>query len=205
MKKGDSSITKRKGTIICVMIFVFFAMLGCDGASGGGSGIDGEGSGAGDSLTLVISEIMKNPSVLSDSTGEWFEIYNPTGSTFNLNGMIVSDNETHSFTINTDLNIGSRGFLTFANSNSPGFTPNYVYSNFTLLNANDSIILTMSGNELERVEYTDTNFPNDSGKSLSLNPSKMSTAENDTGSNWSSSTSNYGSGDFGTPGAVNDN
>ncbi len=35
---------------------------------------------------LIFSEIMQNPSAVSDSAGEWFELHNPTGSAINING-----------------------------------------------------------------------------------------------------------------------
>ena len=35
---------------------------------------------------LVVNEIMNNPSAVVDGSGEWFEIFNPTGGAVDING-----------------------------------------------------------------------------------------------------------------------
>ena len=95
---------------------------------------------------LVITEIMANPASISDSKGEWFELYNPTGTTINLRDSILGDDGSDRHVIETDLLILPGRFLTLARSDSPGFVPDYVYRNFTLGNGNDEIsILDLSG------------------------------------------------------------
>ena len=42
---------------------------------------------------VVINEIMQNPSAVSDSAGEWFELFNPTGSAIDINGWTIQDND----------------------------------------------------------------------------------------------------------------
>ena len=61
-----------------------------NGQDGARSGYDSNtivvtlsGVGAGD---LLITEVMPDPSNVSDSLGEWFEITNVTGNDINLNG-----------------------------------------------------------------------------------------------------------------------
>ena len=41
---------------------------------------------------LLITEIMANPAAVSDSNGEWFEIFNTSSNAINLNGLIIKDN-----------------------------------------------------------------------------------------------------------------
>jgi hypothetical protein len=40
---------------------------------------------------LLISEIMANPAGLSDTRGEWFELYNPTIEPINLRGLDLGE------------------------------------------------------------------------------------------------------------------
>ena len=78
----------------------------------------------------------------------------------------------------------------------------YVYNNFTLSNLWDEVILMHpSGIIIDEVYYDNgTTFPDENGKSMMLlNPS----ADNSMGENWSSSTIQYGAGDYGTPGETN--
>ena len=48
---------------------------------------------------LVINEIMQNPSAVSDSNGEWFEIYNPTDAEVDINGWTIRDDGSNSHVI----------------------------------------------------------------------------------------------------------
>ena len=36
-----------------------------------------------------INEIIQNPSAVSDANGEWFEVYNPTGSGIDIEGWTI--------------------------------------------------------------------------------------------------------------------
>ncbi|MBI5608222.1 MAG: lamin tail domain-containing protein [Deltaproteobacteria bacterium] len=50
--------------------------------------------------TLVITEVMVDPDAVSDSKGEWFEVYNPTTEAIDLTGWkLVSDTTTHTITV----------------------------------------------------------------------------------------------------------
>ena len=48
------------------------------------------------------------------------------------------------------------------------------------------------------------NFPDPAGSSMQLSTTAMNSTDNDLGSNWGEGTATYGSGDIGTPGAMND-
>ena len=40
---------------------------------------------------LIVTEVMNNPSAVSDETGEWIEIFNISESAINLQGLTISD------------------------------------------------------------------------------------------------------------------
>jgi cysteine-rich repeat protein len=164
---------------------------------------NGEGIQSGD---IVINEIIQNPNAVWDSDGEWFELYNTTDHSIDLNGCIVSENGSQSFVINSTLNILSNGYAVLADKIDPlengGVNADYEYSSITLNNSDDELILTCDQTEIDRVEYDGgPNFPDPNGKSMILsNPN----VDNNVGSNWCESSSPFGDGDLGTPGSQND-
>jgi len=151
---------------------------------------------------IVICEIMPNPATESDIVGEWFEVVNLSGKTLTLRGVVISDGGGGNFQINTDLIVEPGDYVTFANSDSPGFTPDYDYTGLSLNNTGDAIIITVGETVIDGVYYT-TDWPYGSGVSMSLNNSYFDPDQNDVIENWCSSTSSY-NGDLGTPGMVND-
>ena len=159
--------------------------------------------------TLVINEIMQNPSAVSDSNGEWFEVYNPTASAVDIDGWTIKDNGSNSHVINNGgpLNIPAGDYLVLGiNSDSGtngGVAVDYQYSGFFLANGDDElIILDASLNEVDRVEWDGgPAFPDPTGASMSLDDP---TSDNNVGANWCTAVTPFGDGDRGTPGAAND-
>jgi hypothetical protein len=146
---------------------------------------------------------MQNPKTLGDTTGEWFEMYNTTSSTFSLKGCRIEDDGTDSHVLTTDLVIAPGAYLTFARSAAPGFTPNYVYTGITLGNTDDELRLVCNSVTVDEVKYDGgPGFPNPDGMSMNLDPSAFDAVSNNVGSNWCVATANY-NGDLGTPGAAN--
>lgn len=149
---------------------------------------------------LLITEIMANPNAVTDTKGEWFEIYNPSNDVFDFNGITLSDNgsNSHLITGSTNLIINPGEYFVFGkNSNTlqnGGYIADYVYSNFTLGNSDDEIILTDSIGNMLSLEYT-SGFVS-AGKSTELLSYEMLMANYGTTSDF-----NYGDGDFGTPGS----
>ena len=79
----------------------------------------------------------------------------------------------------------------------------YVYSYSSLVfSRQDDISLSVSGTLIDSVTYT-ASYPAGVGASLTLNV--LNASANDSVSNWCEGSSSYGSGESGTPGAVNDN
>jgi predicted extracellular nuclease len=159
---------------------------------------------------IVITEVMQNPDAVADTAGEWFEVYNPTTSNINLDGWVVSDNDTDSHTIPGTVIVPAGGYAVLGNNDDPstngGVVVNYVYSGITLANGADEIVLAAPSPtgpmEIDRVEWDGgTDWPNPTGASMSLGDSA---SDNNDGSNWCEATSSYEDGDLGTPGAAND-
>jgi len=158
---------------------------------------------------IIISEIMQNPNAVNDDVGEWFEIYNASGSTVNINGWVIKDNGTDSHTIDNGgtLNIVSGGFLVLGrNSNSStngNVTVHYQYSGITLGNNDDEIILCLGDGttEVDRVEYDGgTNWPNPVGASMVF--TGTASDNNNSYTFWTTATTVWSgsAGDKGSPG-----
>lgn len=160
---------------------------------------------------LLVSEFMADPSKVNDASGEWFEIANLTGETLDLTGLQVHDDGSNRFTIPADarLTIGPNARLVFAingdfNQNG-GLKPDYVYSNFTLANTSDAIVLEVPGaGVIDAVRYAASGgWAIAAGKSLQLRETFLDATANDDPAHWCQTTLSYGMGDFGTPGALN--
>ena len=158
---------------------------------------------------VIVNEIMQDPSAVSDTNGEWFEVYNPTGSPIDIDGWTIKDDGSDSHVINNggSLNIPAGGYLVLgrnADSNTNGgVSVAYQYSGFYLANGDDEVILEdTNGIEINRVEYDGgPTFPDPTGASMSL---KDPTLDNNVGENWCTARTPFGDGDLGTPGAEND-
>jgi len=151
---------------------------------------------------IVITEIMANPQTLLDTNGEWFEIYNSTSMDLELAGCVFSGSDSNNFSISSTLNLVAGGYAVLANSLSPGFSADYVYSNaeFSLKDTEDNFALTCSEIIIDAVTYTSAS----SGQSLSLSASSLDAAANDNLANWCNNISDSYNGDYGTPGSEND-
>ena len=158
------------------------------------------------SADLVITEIMQNPSAVNDADGEWFEIFNSGPNTIDLNGFTISDAGSDSFTVGVSLVAQPGDYLVFGNnanfSTNGGVTVDFEYPTFFLSNGADELFLEdASSNLLDSVEWDGgTSFPDPNGASMVLNGSNPS-IDNNVGSNWATSTTAFGLGDFGTPGS----
>jgi len=148
---------------------------------------------------LLITEIMANPSAVSDSAGEWFELFNPTSDAIDLNGFELHDAGSNSLILSsaTNLIINSGDYFVFArnadNAINGGFIADYSYgSSFSLTNSSDEIIFSDDSGELLRLDY---------GTGFAANGASMElTSNNMLLSNYSVSTQAFGDGDLGTPG-----
>ncbi len=151
---------------------------------------------------ISITEIMPDPSMVSDSYGEWFEIFNSTDTSININGWVIKDLDDDYHIIGSeglDVIIEPGEYFVMARNNDEGLnggiSVGYRYSNFTLSN-NDEVILTdSSGTILDQVHYT-SSWTYESGVSMETHDTEL---DNNLRENWFASVVQYGNGDYGTP------
>ena len=153
---------------------------------------------------LIISEIMSNPAVVSDTNGEWFEIFNASSHSHDLNGLVLADNGSNSHTVNNpgSLFINPGEYLVMGrNADSMangGLLVDYVYSNFTLSNSLDQIILLFNTVEIASLDYSGAPF-GIAGMSAEILSQKSITTQADY---QATDFMQYGEGDYGTPGSA---
>lgn len=155
---------------------------------------------------IIITEIMPNPTKVTDTNGEYLELYNLGKETASLEGCVLSDGK-RSHTINGSEEIPPQEYMALCRNANPfengGFECGYQYKSVTLKNSAGKIRLECCGKKIDSVEYNLTSQGIDAGDSLNLNKNAFSTALNDLPANWCPTIMQYGRGDFGTPGAQN--
>lgn len=160
---------------------------------------------------LLIAEIMYDPSSLSDAEGEWFEIYNNTTRSVDLQNLVITKNDTEDHIIKGPLILASHGYCILARTDKAVPGNKYVYNTDITLN-NTGCVLSIrnygtngsDGSAICTVDYGSVGFPNASGASLNLDPDKLTIANVVSGNSWCISKTAYATGDLGTPGVIND-
>jgi hypothetical protein len=197
------------------------------GGSGGTAGTGGTGGpptpmGVTPSVAgqIVITELMHDSTVVSDDSGEWFEVYNPsTTVTYDLLGCEVRD-LTPGTIININLVLPPQTFRTLAVSPTPGFTPDFVYTppgnppmpvvKFDN-QAGDQAEIRCGNVTIDVFGYP-TSVAGISGRSFSVDPDHYNAADNDIMANWCTApnvtaadayNTNGAVSDYGTPGRAN--
>lgn len=166
--------------------------------------------------TIVISEFMIKPKAVTDPFGEWVEVYNPTDKPVDINGWILRDNglNTHKITAAKGLVVNPKSYrLLGINGDvtkNGGIVPDYVYTNFTLANVSDALIMEWNKQVIDEVDYFKKPLGGDGfdvidGLSTSLDPALLNADFNDAFGSWCTGKKVWkGSmGDFGTPGTAN--
>jgi len=166
---------------------------------------------------LIITEIMNNPSAVSDTTGEYIEIYNTTSSAIDIDGWTLKDDgsDTHVIDAATGGNtvVPANGYLVLGRSSDVtenGNAPvDYAYGTggHTTGNGSDEVVFVLPDGttEIARVNYDNgATFPDLTGESMQLDPSALNATDYSDGNNWCASQTAYGDGDLGTPGMPNE-
>jgi len=158
---------------------------------------------------IIITEVMYDPESMSETYGEWIEIYNTTSDTINLNNLVIRKS-TSKHVIDSNLYILPNEYLVLAKTDSATGTSCYVYGSITLNNTGcDLGIYTYGtdgtdGNEICSIEYDDGGtFPDASGATISLSPDYLNVDDAKSGENWCLGTEVYSTGDLGSPGVEN--
>ena len=153
---------------------------------------------------IIITEIMPNPAAVSDSYGEWFELYNSSDTSINLSNWIIKSGENEEHIIfnenNSVIIYPGEYFVLSKNEDSSlngGLNVDYEYSNISLSNSDDHIIILNSMGEIVDEIYFTSSWSFSSGVSMEVHDFNL---DNSLISNWYSSTLVYGDGDNGSPG-----
>ncbi|MFM7200865.1 MAG: lamin tail domain-containing protein [Myxococcota bacterium] len=159
-----------------------------------------------DEAVVVITEVMANPDGVSDSMGEWVELYNAGVETLDLSGWQFADGADGTVTLE-GLVIKGRSYVVVGNNNANqsngGVSLDYAYDDgFTLGNESESLTLKDGdGKQVDRITWSKA----PQGASLSLDPTRYDVKKNDSADSFCASRySLLDSGDFGTPGKLND-
>ncbi len=99
--------------------------------------------GAINSGDLLITEIMYDPTALTDTYGEWFEIYNNTDHAVSLQHLVISKNATERHIITADITMTPRSYQVFARHETAVSGDKYVYGTAITLN-NTGAVLSVS-------------------------------------------------------------
>ncbi len=162
---------------------------------------------------LVITEVLFDPDAVGDGAGEWFEVYNTTGGTVDLEGLEIFDTDATTkgelVTVSGSLVVQADSYTLFARydaAGNGGVSPDYAYGpSHTMQNASDELFLGNGTTTVDSVAWDNgITFPDPTGASISLNSGVLDATANDDGLNWCAATSVFGDGDLGTPGAAND-
>ena len=146
--------------------------------------------------------------LLEHENGEYFEITNRGELEVDLLGMVILDDDFDSHPITQSVPVDPGQYVVLARNGNVatngGFVADYVYDDFLLGNGDDEVVLAWNLNgdlaEADRVAYDDLDFPDTPGRSMELTELE---ADNGEGSFWADAVSQYGDGDFGTPGFSN--
>jgi hypothetical protein len=162
---------------------------------------------------LVITEIMANPdnaATCTDPNGEYFEVYNASGFSVDVAGLVIEDN-AGSYTVSASTVIAAGDYAWFARDDASFCyaatgTPDVAYTSLALGNSGDNIDLI--GTDASGVAFTIdtvTYTAASKGVAYGLGAAFLNATDNDTWSNWCAQTGSLsGTTDFGSPGAAND-
>ena len=158
---------------------------------------------------LIITEILQDPSAVTDARGEWFELHNTTLERIDLRGLDVEDSAGKGFSVDESVVVEAGGYVVFGQSADTsingGVPVDFAWSGtFSLGNKNDDVQLHNAAGLLDAVAYTESYVWGDpTGASLTLDRAAFDPARNDVGGQWCEGETAYGDGDLGTPGAAN--
>ncbi|PID91071.1 MAG: hypothetical protein CSA96_10280 [Bacteroidetes bacterium] len=161
---------------------------------------------------LIITEIMANPDALPDSEGEWFEIYNTSERTIELQNLIIGRNDNDRHLVAEALQLPAGEHFVFNRSAEATAVSNcYNYASaLQLPNSGANLSLFNAGTTenpgalIFALDYGADGFPSGTGASIALDPDHYNPVSALAGANWCTAISAYNTGDLGTPGSMNE-
>lgn len=105
---------------------------------------DGEG--------MIISEVMANPAMVSDSNGEWLELYNSTDRTILLDSMVIKRGSGEYKISSGAKTVPGKSYFVIARTEDAKIDHDAV-ANMTLSNKGGTLILEIGGVVVDQVEY----------------------------------------------------
>lgn len=161
--------------------------------------------------TIVINEVMGDPAnAESASWGEWFEVHNYGATPINLNGWVIVSAGTSQpdHTISSNVIVPAGGYAVLGRGNDVArnggvdLDYNYFTGGATTIWLDDSDYLMLVDNANARVDSVAwTSMTH--GVSRGLRNAAVAHADVNDPSTWGFSSSVFGDGDYGTPGADN--
>ena len=150
--------------------------------------------------SVIVNEIMSNPTAVADNVGEWFEVANVSAQTIDLGGCIVSNGSNQSTLPAHSLAPGNLAVV--ARSTSEIDNGGVVaFAAFTFgLGATGVLSLACDEHLIDETAWADES----AGKSRSLDPARANALDNDDPANWCFATVPYNAVDNGSPGVTNE-
>jgi hypothetical protein len=152
---------------------------------------------------IVINEFMAIPlASVTETEGEWIELYNRSSDWVNLSGWRVENQSGATIALSTFL-IQPGGYFVLGACADPmrngGYSPDYVYVAFRINSTGELRVYDAEGDLCEDIVYS-TSWPVLSGRSCErINPGWVGSLA----STWATAQDIYGDGDLGSPGLEN--
>ncbi|MCB9777373.1 MAG: lamin tail domain-containing protein [Alphaproteobacteria bacterium] len=162
---------------------------------------------------VFVTEIMNNPYEVTDPDGEWFEIYNASGRELILNGMVItstSGDDWYQVTSRDILWLGPEEHFVFGingdMATNGGVDVGAVYSDVTLLNEEDDLLLMMGDVIVDEVSWDDgATMPDPQGATMTLDPEAYGDILNDSSASWCQASFEWAeNSDYGSPNELNE-
>lgn len=160
---------------------------------------------------LLITEVMHDPTKVTDSAGEWIELYNPTDAPVVLNGLVLeaglTTKSTHVIASPFPIELAAKSAALLARNIDPEINgqlpkPLYVYDKVSLTSTGSTLTIRSQGVDLDSLTWS-KGWPMFAGKSLALDATVTDAVAADNPDLWCKGQATYGLGDFGSPGAAN--
>ncbi|HEX6373131.1 MAG TPA: lamin tail domain-containing protein [Longimicrobium sp.] len=154
---------------------------------------------------IIINEVMADPNAVTDANGEWLEVHNTGLAAVDLQGWTLASNNDSPQTISSSVSVPAGGYVVLARngtySTNGGVNEHYTYAIINLANTSDWVALRDgTGASVDSVSWA-TAMP--VGETRGVSDPSLDNLDAK-GTNWHTSSTAFGAGDEGTPGARND-